>query len=520
MLDPTCGEAAFLQAAARRLADLGSTCVGDQVIGVDIHGPSLKAAREILVAGGGAATLIQGDFFSLPSPGQLGASLPLVDAVVGNPPFIRYQEHVGSARARSARAALEQGVRLSGLASSWAALLVHACSFLKPDGRVAMVLPAELLTVGYAEPIRAWLRRRFAQVHLVMFERLQFEDATEKVLLLLAKGTGGCDAFSVYHVADAPDLAGIEPFDHYSVVPTASGKWTDLLMPPAERRLFRTTADQHFVPLGGYGTLELGSVTGANAFFCLSESTRREFHLVEDVDVVRICPPGSRHLQGTTFSRARWDALRAAEARVWLLRPRDETPSDGLARYIAKGEASGVPQAYKCQIRTPWWRSPAVPAPDFFFTYMSHRYPRLVRNAAGVTYLNSMHGLRLSNAKRLAKQALAVLSLNSMTMLGAELQGRSYGGGVLKMEPREAASLPVPAPDVLLEAWERLTPEVATIQRLLDLGDWTNVVKRVDRVLLQEIAGLSAVEADTIYGGARRFRERRLGTGAEGGRER
>jgi L-serine dehydratase len=49
-----------------------------------------------------------------------------MDAVVGNPPFIRYQDHRGDARKRSAAAALAQGVRLSGLASSWAALLVHA----------------------------------------------------------------------------------------------------------------------------------------------------------------------------------------------------------------------------------------------------------------------------------------------------------------------------------------------------------------------------------------------------------
>lgn len=28
-----------------------------------------------------------------------------------------------------------------------------------------MVLPAELLSVGYAEPVRRWLRRRFKAVH-------------------------------------------------------------------------------------------------------------------------------------------------------------------------------------------------------------------------------------------------------------------------------------------------------------------------------------------------------------------
>src|SRR5206468_8259796 len=114
--------------------------------------------------------------------GELFSLLPAFDAVIGNPPFVRYQHHVGTMRRASLQAALRQGVRLSGLASSWAALLVHAGAFLKPNGRLAMVMPAELLTVGYAEPVRRWLRRRFANVNLVLFERLQFAEALENVV--------------------------------------------------------------------------------------------------------------------------------------------------------------------------------------------------------------------------------------------------------------------------------------------------------------------------------------------------
>lgn len=39
-----------------------------------------------------------------------------MDAVIGNPPFVRYQLHAGDVRTRSARAALRQGLRLSRLA--------------------------------------------------------------------------------------------------------------------------------------------------------------------------------------------------------------------------------------------------------------------------------------------------------------------------------------------------------------------------------------------------------------------
>lgn len=510
VLDPTCGEAVFLTAAGRRLRTLGAVPadLDHQVYGVDLHQASLGAAMALLEAEGLDAHLEAGDFFEF-SPSH--PSLPAMDAVIGNPPFVRYQQHAGEARKRSAAAALGQGVRLSGLASSWAALLVHACGFLKPEGRLAMVLPAELLTVHYAEPVRRWLRQRFASVNLVLFDRLQFSDALEKVVLLTAQGSGGCESFSLFHVEDAEDLGRLQPFDHIKVRPAAEGKWTDLLLPARTRRLFKQTTGERFVSLGKYGAPELGTVTGANDYFALSESTRRAFGLGRE-QVARISPPGTRHLRGLSFTRRQWEGLRDRDERVWLLQPPPDDATPALRRYLERGEHRGVPGAYKCRVRTPWWRPPLVSAPDLFFTYMSHRYPRLVTNAAGVSFLNSMHGVRLgSGAPATAKAALPLLALNSVSLLGAEVFGRSYGGGVLKMEPREAALLPVPDADALEATWRRLEPERARLDHELRAGRWASVSARVDEALLVDVLELAADDVAALREAAASLRARRLG---------
>ncbi len=513
ILDPTCGEAVFLEAAGEALRQLGAPAddVPDQVFGVDVHAQTLDEAARLLKSKGLGAHLVNQDFFSLPEPGEAPGTLPLFDAVVGNPPFIRYQRHTGAVRHRAAQAALAQGVRLSGLASSWAALVVHACAFLKPEGRLAMVLPAELLSVHYAEPVRRWLRRRFATVHLVMFERLQFEDALENVVLVLAQGSGGCDAFSLYHVQDAADLASIRPFDHVNVIPADTGKWTDLLLPTHQRQLFHSVVEEHFTSLDSYGSPELGTVTGANHYFAMSNATKAEYGL-SDSDVVKISPPGTRHLQGLSFRMRDWERLRDAGESVWLLHPRTGDVDDRLRGYLEYGETLGVQNAYKCQIRTPWWRPPLVEAPDLFFTYMSHRHPRILTNHAGVRHLNSMHGVRLrSETPKSAKSALPVLVLNSVTMLGAEIFGRSYGGGVLKMEPREAAGLPVASYKALSQTWNILKAERSTIDRQLRNGLWTNVAKRVDEALLHQTMGLSSNDVAELHEASRSLRKRRIG---------
>jgi adenine-specific DNA-methyltransferase len=510
VLDPTCGEAVFLLAAARNLRKDGADtqAIKEQLTGVDLHEPSLEESRQLLAEEGFEGRLVPADFFDLPTPAQIGDAIGWQDAIVGNPPFVRYQEFSGDARKKGLQAALAQGVRLSQLTSSWAPTLIHAASFLKPQGRLAMVAPAELLTVQYAEPVRRWLRERFGAVTLVMFERLQFRGADEQVVLVVAEGAGPCDAFVLIHADDAADLNRGHRLDSIGANPSAEGKWSDLVLPRSTRSLLKRVTGE-MTRLDDYGTPELGTVTGANSYFAMSEATRVKYGL-EPKHLRRISPPGTRHLRGLEFSRMHWEALKAEGERVWLLCPDPKTRAESVRSYVKYGEKLKVDDAYKCSVREPWWRPPVVPVPDLFFTYMSHRYPRLVNNTAGTTFLNSMHGIRLKpGLKREPRDALPLLALNSATMLGAETLGRAYGGGILKMEPREAASLPVPKPEHLEAAWRQLSEDKDKFDARLKQGDWWAVVAEVDKVLLRDVMGFSSDEVLELRDGAALLRVRR-----------
>ena len=346
-----------------------------------------------------------------------------------------------------------------------------------------------------------------------MFDCLQFPDAPARVVLVLASGRGGCDAFSLYYLDDAEDLARVRPMSNHAAPVLEEGKWTDLLLPNRQRRLFRSVSTQMFQPLGSYGATELGIVTGANDYFTLSEETRLRFGLDAQLgQVVKVCPPGTRHLQGTTFSTADWNKLRDAGGRVWLFRPQPDDDTIAVKRYIAEGIRLGVNDAYKCRIRPQWWRPPVVPCPDLFFTYMSHQFPRLVANGARTMFVNSMHGVRLhENAPAKAANALPLLTFNSVTLLGAEVFGRSYGGGVLKMEPREASALPMPNPDALTLAWAKLQPQQSSLNRQLKDGVWTSVVRQVDQVLLTQVLGIPESDVAELHHAARTLRAHRHG---------
>lgn len=516
ILEPSCGEAAFLGPSALKLAELGadSQAISDQLFGVDIYEPSLRVAREILMAQGVDPNLHLGSFFELDPPGGLlPSSIPAVDAVVGNPPFVRYQQFAGSERARAQAAALRQGVSLNGLASSWAALMVHASAFLKPRGRLAIVLPAELLTVNYSEPIRRFLLDRFASVDLIHFKNLVFEDALEDVVLLLAEGSGGCSSLT-FHLVEAEEQLAAILDSPGTEVQAVGNKWTSLLMDPDVRDLFTNLESEWFVDLSSYGAPELGNVTGANDFFTLRPSQVADLGL-SPLDITRISPPGTRHLKGLSFGARDWNLLAAADERVWLLTLTSKIgPSHPAWPLIVEGEAADLHLRYKCRIRDPWYCVPKVKVPDLFFTYMSHRFPKIIANAAGAGFLNSMHGITVTHQRRVARATLPLLAPNTITQLGAELAGRSYGGGILKMEPSEASRLPLPRPNLLVGAEDFVRSNRARLDRELRTGNWEVVVDTVDEFLLSSCLGVSPSEIQMLREGLRALRDRRLSRGS------
>jgi adenine-specific DNA methylase len=217
------GDAEFLVAAAQRLEALGTPNHRATLSGHEIHPESAQEARQRLREIGVAPEITVGDFFD-------EYPTPTATAVIGNPPYIRYQSFSGFDREKAQQAALSAGVRPSGLASSWAAFVVHSSRFLRPDGRLGLVLPAELLHVGYAGPVRSYLLSRFESVRIVVFDELVFPDVTSEVVLLLAEGTGPSSEVEVVHARDVADLVR-EPTEPYRWhPPTPEGKWSSALV--------------------------------------------------------------------------------------------------------------------------------------------------------------------------------------------------------------------------------------------------------------------------------------------------
>ena len=506
VLEPSCGEAVFLHEAGRNGRHKGP------LVGVELHDSSAAEAQQTLRNEGIDANVHVGDFF-------LHAEFGRYDAVIGNPPFIRYQDFSGESRARARQAAFRGGVSLTNLASSWAAFTVHSALHLRGGGRLGLVLPAELLTVNYAASVRQFLMDHFGNVGLVTFDERVFPGVLEEVVLLLAdgydpSGISGTDHMNMWQVRDAAGLMDLAASRRWTP-PSKSAKWSAGLMSANGLTAYdRALTGQGFTVLETWGDTTLGMVTGNNHFFTLSPAKARELHL-QPTDLLPLSPPGSRHLRALTLTHAALDALGAAGQASLLFRPAGE-PSEAAWRYIESGELLDVHKAYKCRVRTPWWRVPYLRPADLFLTYMNADTPRLASNRARTHHLNSVHGVYLRDDLRQDGLSwLPLASLNSVTLLGAETVGRAYGGGMLKLEPKEADVLPVPSPSHVRahsDALSRLRPTVSAHVRA---GRLLEAVALVDDVLLTQGLNMDAAHLEAIRSDHADLTARRVARGKD-----
>jgi adenine-specific DNA-methyltransferase len=504
VIDPSFGGGAFLRSACKRLRALKGD-PSTQIYGVEIDAAVYGRISEKLAEEFGVRRhhLFRLDFFAFDTD-----SAP-VNVVVGNPPFIRYQRFTGDARALALACAARAGVRLSELTSSWAPFLIHSIELLQPGGRLAMVVPAELAYAAYARPVLEHLRATFATVSVATFRGKLFPELSEDTFLLLAEGKGsGPAAFGIRDFAHAGALARFQHrrmrprFEPIDAPSDRNGIGFNAALLPAETRaLYRELGEATGVcPLGELADVGIGYVTGANEFFHLdAEQIRRR---AIPASFLRPAVRNGRCFQGLRLTHDDWRA--AGEAHLLAL-PADAELPVPVRDYLQEGERQGVPSAYKCRTRSPWYRVPHVYLPDGFLTYMSGAVPRLVANDAGAVAPNTLHILRSRTGSPLDAMSLSAAWLTSVSRLSAEVEGHSLGGGMLKLEPTEAERVLVPD----LRAGLSTGLPTEEIDALLRSGRQSEAEETADRVILRDGLGLSRKDCALLRKGAELLRDRR-----------
>ena len=509
VMDPSLGDGVFLEAAANHLKHLAAK-PKRQIFGCELDPDSHRVAATTLAElfDVPATNLSCSDFFSLqPTPTSM------VDVLLGNPPYIRYQRFSGESRRRALQAASVAGVKLNQLSSAWAPFLVHACEFLKPGGRMAMVVPFELTYANYARPVLDHLLSRFQSIEIRTFQQRIFQDISEDTVLLMAEGHGQpCERLEILGYQNATAL-GNGPAYISTVVDIEAWRSGGLrlssaLLPHETQELYlELSRHPNLARLGSFATIDIGYVSGNNSYFHLGEDALARFKIPPESLKPTII--NSRDLAGLSYTQSDHSTNLTTGKPSWLFYPSQEDLGDAERAYVDFGEALGVQTAYKCRTRSPWWRVPFVSPSDAVLTVMSNLSPRMVFNDIGAVVANSLLTVRFKNnqARELNQRQVAAF-YTSLTQLSAEIEGHGLGGGALKLEPGEAKQLLLPTGAVLGKIRQSLVDE---IDRALRRGELDEAVALGDRYVLQDALGFTTAQVAEIKHGVLLLRNRRRG---------
>ena len=510
LLEPSCGDGVFFDALAK------VRCPSVlEVRGCELDPAAASRARAAAAALSAHSDIHHEDFLQwvlqeMDRPADF-------DAVIGNPPFIRFQFLEASQQDRSQQIARKLNAEFTRHTNAWVPFVLASLQRLRPGGRLAMVVPAELLHVIHARPVRHMLLDTCAQVFVLEPEELWFAGTTQAVVLLLAEKKTHANprrARLGYTQVRGRAFCQTDPEDTLDTVAQIPGdqltdKWTLALLSARSRdALDEVNALPSVRSFHEIATVRVGIVTGANRFFLVPDSVVDKYSLHA---LARPMFGRSGHIPGVVYDHEDHARNRAAGLPANFIHfgsSDGEALCEGARQYITTGLQSGLHERYKCRIRTPWYHVNSVSAAPVGMPKRAHDFPRMV--------LNTMGALSTDTAYRVYPRdvhpaALVRGFVNSLTALCAELEGRHYGVGVLELVPSEIGRLRIPIPE---------TPDdLQELDRAIrGRRDAEIILQRQDRAILEPMGAdrrtLNALTEGWLRLRSRRRRRRRPDTPA------
>lgn len=427
-LEPSVGDGAFIRALAPLqvpeclistldVVDIDPTFI-EESRGIDFPGVQVDYACEDFISFGGR----DGGY----------------DVILGNPPYVSYK-HLSEAQVAAARAYfMANGLKASDFRNLWTLFLLKASVLLKPDGVMAFVLPKEVVYVNHASWLRALLLRSFAKIEVFVFDELHFDHADQDVAVIFCYRTNDLAGLHISEGSggqiDPQGLRLIKVDQFYG------SKWSQFKISDEDNSLLGRCA-ANFHSLESYCTAVAGIVPAANAFFIIDAA---QVDALNAAAFVRPIVQRSNYIGRNLVldSRVMGEVI-AAGLPAFLLTGYDhDNPPASIASYLKDGEASGLDRRYKMTQRAPWHRIPGIWSSEALFFKRIGELPKFVLNSAAALATDTAY--RITPNEGVDLRSLIFSFYNSVTIVAAELRGRTYGGGVLELTPNEFKRLPIP----------------------------------------------------------------------------
>lgn len=507
VLEPSCGDGVFFDALAQTRGFQKPTVVGFELNEEE----AVKASTRARDVGLTTATVHPDDFLQW-ALRHLDDSKSYFDAVVGNPPFVRYQYLPELFQIHAEMIFRHLGLPFTKHTNAWVPFIIASIALLRPGGRIAMVVPSEIIHVTHAQSLRSYLGRECRRVVLIDPEEIWFEKTLQGAVILLAEKKHSkedkAEGLGIYPVKGREFLplspSAVFNAPHSINGKTVQGKWTRALLDAETRALFDELSQRKDVhQFRNIAQVDVGIVTGANKFFLVPDDVVRSNNLNKWAHPMF---GRSEHCPGIIYDDKQHtaNATKGIPTNFLWFQDVDSEADTGAATYISSGEQQNLHTRFKCRVRSPWYKVPSVYSTEVGMLKRSHNTPRLILNRLGAYTTDTAYRIRTHDV--LAEKLVGCF-INPLTALSAELEGRHYGGGVLELVPSEIERLTIPLPlnvDINLSVLDKIIRSLPMDQ----------VLRQQSQIVLGGL-GLSSGQQECVFEGWRKLRDRRHRTSSD-----
>lgn len=390
--------------------------------------------------------------------------------VICNPPYVRHHHLSASEKERLRVLTLKaSGMKLSGLAGLYCHFLGLSHAWMAKGGVAGWLIPSEFMDVNYGRDVKKYLLDHVTLLHIHRFDPndVQFADAlVSSAVVWFRNAPPRRDhevLFTFGGTLTAPRIS--RKVSRHSLM--HESKWTRF--PVSDIR-----APHNAPTISDFFRIKRGLATGDNGYFILSESEVEARGLPREF--FKWILPSPRFIAENVVT-ADTEGAPNLERRLLLL---DTTvpEADIKARhpvlwgYLEEGRSRGLHERYLCKHRALWYAQEVRPPAPIVCTYLGRgdtkrgRPFRFILNQSSATaanvylmmYPTPLLATAMEEDGRLMRRIWSVLNeLTSEQLLG---EGRVYGGGLHKLEPRELGNVQVPQISDLLEKGKRPMKQV------------------------------------------------------------
>ena len=365
------------------------------------------------------------------------------DLVIANPPYSRHHTF-GIEEKRRLQSLTKQctGISVSGLAGLYCYFMLLSIKWMKPGAVGVWLIPSEWMSVNYGSAIREFLTGKVTLLRVHKFEAsdVRFSDALVSSCVVWFRNEPPSGARAEFTYGN--NLSKPERIERYAPTDLSGlNKW-----PPSGKM---KTGEWK---IGDFFSIRRGVVTGDNDFFVLEEDRARDLKIPSRY--LKPILPSPRNVK-VDHVVADDDGLPTNVSRRFLL----DCSGSNLASlpetvrdYLSSGEGT-IAKKNLCASRNVWYEQEQRRPTPFLCSYMgrgaSDKSPvRFILNDTKAIVSNSFLMLyprrqlmgMLSKNRECAQEIWNLLvAIPPQEILAA---GRSYGGGLQKIEPRELSNVP------------------------------------------------------------------------------